>query len=193
MAGLVIFGAGGHARSVLELAAACRIKNVRQVKFPDNVSEISDEFSADDSFIIAVADRASRITLSNQLKDLGLSPATLISDDAVVSTSAEVGAGCVIMAGAIIRAGVIIGQHSIINTGAIVDHDSSIGGFCHVAPGAVICGGVSVEDEVWVGASATLLQDISVAKGSVIGAAALVNRSITTFGTFVGVPARRSQ
>ena len=84
----------------------------------------------------------------------------------------------------------VIGGHCIINTGAMIDHECKIGDFVHVGPG-VHCGGrAMVNDDVWIGIGASVINDIRICRGSVIGAGAAVVRDITDKGLYVGVPAK---
>ena len=51
-------------------------------------------------------------------------------------------------------------------------------------------GGVKIEDDVWIGAGAIILDGVKIGKGSIIGAASLVNKSIKDFSIAVGLPAK---
>jgi acetyltransferase-like isoleucine patch superfamily enzyme len=51
-------------------------------------------------------------------------------------------------------------------------------------------GGITIEDKVWLGARVTILDGVKIGKGSVIGAGAVVTKSIPEFSIAVGVPAR---
>jgi acetyltransferase-like isoleucine patch superfamily enzyme len=50
---------------------------------------------------------------------------------------------------------------------------------------------VRVGDKSWVGIGATVINDIDICGGCVIGAGAVVIRNITEGGTYVGVPAKK--
>ncbi len=50
---------------------------------------------------------------------------------------------------------------------------------------------ITLNENVWVGAKATILRGVSVGKNSVIGANALVNNSFLESSIIVGVPARK--
>jgi len=51
-------------------------------------------------------------------------------------------------------------------------------------------GGVRLEDDIWIGASVTVLDGVQIGRGSIIGAGSLVNRSIPAYAIAHGVPAR---
>jgi acetyltransferase-like isoleucine patch superfamily enzyme len=50
--------------------------------------------------------------------------------------------------------------------------------------------GIVIEDNVWIGANAVVLDGVTIGKGSVIGAGAVVSRDIPADSIAVGVPAR---
>ena len=50
--------------------------------------------------------------------------------------------------------------------------------------------GVTIEDDVWVGAGATLLSGVTVARGSIVAAGAVVTKSFPPYSIIGGVPAR---
>ena len=49
---------------------------------------------------------------------------------------------------------------------------------------------VIIEDDVWIGAHATILSGVSIGTGVVIAAGAVVNRDVPSFSIFGGVPAK---
>jgi maltose O-acetyltransferase len=50
--------------------------------------------------------------------------------------------------------------------------------------------GIVVEDEVWIGAGVTVLQGVTIGKGSVVCAGAVVNQDVESYTVVGGVPAR---
>ena len=50
--------------------------------------------------------------------------------------------------------------------------------------------GVVIEDDVWIGAGCRILDGVKIGRGSVIGAGAVVTRSIPSMSVAVGVPAK---
>jgi acetyltransferase-like isoleucine patch superfamily enzyme len=50
-------------------------------------------------------------------------------------------------------------------------------------------GGIILEDDVWIGASATIIDGVKIEEGSIIGAASLVHKRIPKYSIALGVPA----
>ena len=53
-------------------------------------------------------------------------------------------------------------------------------------PGVII-----IEDDVWIGSNAVIATNVTLARGTVVGAGAVVTRSTTEFSIVAGVPARK--
>ena len=52
------------------------------------------------------------------------------------------------------------------------------------------CLGIKIEDDVWLGVGSTVLDGVTIGKGSVIGAGAVVTKNIPPYSIAVGVPAK---
>lgn len=50
--------------------------------------------------------------------------------------------------------------------------------------------GVVIEDDVWVGARATILRGVTVGRGAIVGAGSVVNKSVPPYAVVAGNPAR---
>lgn len=59
-----------------------------------------------------------------------------------------------------------------------------------IAQGMERKGGIVIEDNCWLGARVTILDGVTIAKESIIGAGALVNKNIPEFSIAVGTPAK---
>lgn len=51
-------------------------------------------------------------------------------------------------------------------------------------------GGVNIEDDIWIGASSTILDGVTIKKGSIVGAGSLVIKNIPSYSIAVGNPAK---
>lgn len=199
--GLLIFGAGGHARVVADA--------VQQAEAPSPlwVSDRNEALSQGEllpgvpltrlssiapwhgTVHVAIGDNTARERESQALGCDGL--ATVCHPAASVSPHARVAAGCFVAAQAVVAAGAQLGPGVIVNHGAVVDHDCMIGAFAHIAPGAVLGGQVHIGQRVLVGTGAVVQPGLTVVADAIIGSGAVVCQNIETAGTYVGVPARR--
>ena len=50
--------------------------------------------------------------------------------------------------------------------------------------------GIKIGDDVWIGANCTVLDGVTIGKGSIIGAGSVVTRDVPEYSVAVGVPAR---
>src|SRR5665213_2860483 len=144
---LLIWGAGGHGRVVLDIARDT--KRFERIAFlDDDCAETRLTFSdcaliggpeqlqhfRESSFIVAVGQNYNRARCFNLAIEEGLAPETLVHSTSVIAASAKIGRGTVIMPGAIVNAGATIGENCILNTGAIVEHDCRIADHVHLSP-----------------------------------------------------------
>ena len=192
---LVIIGGGGHAAVLVDVLLKQK-REIAAVISPEPLDGrsvfsglkrfLQDEdvkrFAVDEVKLVCgigmMPNSDFRTKLIKRFADFGYHFETVISDDAIVSKHVKLEEGVQVMPGSIIHAGVTVGQHSIVNTGVLLEHDCVIGSFNHVAPKAVLCGAVRTEENVYIGANATLTQCVSVAKGSVVGAGATLTKSL---------------
>ena len=54
----------------------------------------------------------------------------------------------------------------------------------------IYCDPVRIEDDVWIGMNAVILQGITVGRGAIVGAGAVVTRDVPPWSIVTGVPAR---
>jgi UDP-perosamine 4-acetyltransferase len=202
---IVIAGAGGHAKVVIELVrAACPaleiVGMVDAERAPRSMlgvpviggdNRLADLRAGGVAFAFpAVGDNALRERLGERLRKLGFELPALVSPKAAVSPTARLGAGVAVMAGAAINAEAAIADFAVVNTGAVVDHDARLGLAAHAAPGSVLAGGSCAGARALIGAGAVLIPGVSVGDDAVIGAGAAVVADIPAASLAVGVPAR---
>ena len=207
---VVILGAGGHARVLLEaLRSVSRqvagIVDADPARIGETVMGVpvigTDEkvfdFRTDEIELVngigSVASTTKRVELFAAFKARGYRFATVAHPSAVIASDAELGEGAQIMAGAVIQVGARIGMNSIVNTRASVDHDCRIGAGVHIAPGVTLSGDVRVGDDVHIGTGATVIQGVHISANSVIGAGSVVLRNVPEGATVYGVPAREGR
>lgn len=160
---LLILGAGGHGRSIAELAALTGTYS--------NIAFLDDSWKPDApsvlpivgrmdhlkkyqaSFthaIIGIGNNGVREKLHADLQAEGLALATLVHPRAWVSSSARLGKGSVVFAGVVIGANVQTGEGTIINCNSTVDHDGVIEDFAHLGVGVQLAGGCHIGKSAFV-------------------------------------------
>lgn len=195
--GLSLFGSGGHAKVLIEIA---------QLNGLIVDSLYDDDLKKDKSFISGIQVNApsnssfsgySVVSIGdNKFRKMMVSRIfkarwyTLIHPTAIISKDVVIGEGTVIMAGAIIQAGTRILKHCIINTNASIDHDCFISDFVHISPSATLCGNVKVGEGTHIGAGATIIPNINIGKWCVIGAGAVITNDVPDYSLVVGVPGK---
>ncbi len=161
---LLILGAGGHGKVVLDIAEA--IGCYETIDFLDDGKSIGEEVLGHQivggmdsctqysqqytDAIVALGDNKSRLERTKQLLTLGYHLPVLIHPSSSVSDYATIGEGTVIMPMAVVNADACIGVGCIINTGAIIEHDCVVGDGSHITYGAVLSGGAKVGNEVFI-------------------------------------------
>jgi UDP-perosamine 4-acetyltransferase len=201
---LIVFGAGGHAKVVLEAVMAgfpdCAITVLDDhpdaiprpplgLPLPGGRDWLDDHWPGVPVFP-AVGNNAARADLIDWLVGSGRDIARVIHPRAELSPSATLGPGGFLAAGAIVNAETVLEAGVIVNTGATVDHDCRIGKGSHIGPGAHLCGGVRVGDRTLIGIGASVVPGIRIGAGAVVGAGAAVTRDVPDGARVGGVPAR---
>lgn len=130
-----------------------------------------------------------RYHLNNRYEKLGFSFLTLISNSAKISKSAKIENGTIIQHGVNISSEANIGKFIKLNTACNIMHNVTIGDYSTIAPNAVLLGNVRIGKFCYIGANSTILPDIEICDNVTIGAGAVVTKSITKPGTYMGVPA----
>jgi UDP-perosamine 4-acetyltransferase len=195
---LLVVGAGGHAKVVIDAARMMGWTVVAVTGTHDDAAEVlgipvsRDAEGIDaDGFIIAVGNNRIRARLFDEYRGGGLHPLSVIHPSAVIASGVRIGAGAFVAAGAVINIDATIGEDAIVNTGCTVDHDCVVGDHALVGPTASLCGESRIGAGVTFGAGASIIPVKHVGDWTVIGAGAAVVDDVPARAVFAGVPARR--
>jgi UDP-perosamine 4-acetyltransferase len=140
--------------------------------------------------VVAIGDNRARAGYAQLLREQGFELITAIHPSAIVSLTARLGVNVVVAAGAVICTEAVVGDSAIVNTAAIVDHEVQVGAATHISPGVCLAGRVRVGPSVFIGIGAQVIPCLSVGEGATVGAGAVVIQDVPAFATVVGVPAR---
>ena len=209
MSGLLILGAGGHAKVVAETAMACGVAS--SIAFLDDCCASPDTCpsvlgwpvigplalaqqahirSQFDAAVVAIGHAVTRLFWIEKLQLARYSLPVLIHPTAWVSSSAQIGPASVVFALAAVQAQASIGKGAILNTCSSVDHDAQLSDAVHICPGSRLAGEVKVGARTWIGIGASVIHQVRIGSDVTVGAGAAVVCDLPDGVTAVGVPAR---
>ena len=201
---LVVIGAGGHAKVVIEAIraaavseivglidpapAAQRVLGVQVLGGDEMLTRLRDEGIS--AAVVALGDNTLREQIGHRLRKLEFVLPCVIHPAALISPTASLGDGTVIMAAAVVGTETIMGRFAIVNTGAVVDHDNRIGNAAHVGPACGLAGNVHVGDRAQLGVGTAVRPGIRIGSDAIVGAGAAVVADVPDGACVGGVPAR---
>lgn len=189
---VVVFGAGGFAKSVIDLLRAagrqrpiCVVDDAAQT--PTDVLGVpvvggrsalpllrEHGLGGAVNAVGAIGRMQTRIDIFAHLEGLGFSLPTLVDPRATVAQSASVADGAQVFSGAQVCPAASIGKGTIVNTNAVVSHDCSVGDHVHLAPGCLLAGEVTVGDGTLVGMGVTTPIGVRIGAGAIVGNGAVL-------------------
>ena len=192
---LILIGAGGHARScidVIEQNKMFRIvglidKNVSPGERIDGYSVIGNDETLQTvratctSAIVTIGqikNSDDRVRLYQYLQDLEFILPTIVAPSAYVSRNSIIGSGTIIMHNAQVSAGSTIGSNCIVNSFALIEHDATVGDHCHVSTGTILNGQAAVGERCFIGSGAIVMQNVTIGDDCVIGSGVMVHRDV---------------
>lgn len=200
--GIVMIGAGGHAKVCIELLRAGDLdvdyciggagdaETCLGVPVLDGDEHLGDLHARGyRRAFIALGSNALRQRLGEAAVAGGFELVNAVSPAATVSPTARLGSGVAIMAGAVVNADTTIADLAIINTLASVDHDGVIGTAAHVAPHAALAGNVSVGDRSFLGIGCSVIPGVTVGSDVIAGAGSAIISDVASGSRIAGVPA----
>jgi sugar O-acyltransferase (sialic acid O-acetyltransferase NeuD family) len=203
---IVIIGAGGHGRVVLDILYASKHYHVRGFldsnknlhgQFVDGVSVLGDVAMLDGlrdagvaGAIVAIGENSTRKFYASVVAKHGLQLINAIHPTASLARTVSIGSNVVIAAGAMVCVHATVSDSAILNTGCIVEHECEIGQAAHICPGVRLAGHVTVGPVAFVGIGAVVIQGLTIGQAAVIGAGSVVLRDVPPYTTCVGQPAR---
>jgi sugar O-acyltransferase (sialic acid O-acetyltransferase NeuD family) len=197
---IVIFGGGGHGKSLIDLLRSLgsyRIHGILDDRLPAGGaimgvpilggSDALPELRARGVRLAAnavggIGNIAVRVKVFRKLEGAGFVCPTLIHPAAFVEPSAVLSPGVQVFPHAYIGSEARVGFGTIVNTGAIISHDCVIGEYVNISPGAILAGAVQVGSGSLVGMGVTINLEVSVGSGARIGNGATVKTGVPDRG-----------
>lgn len=208
MKDIAIFGAGGFGREVKTIIDAINKSepSYNFIGFYDDgiekgtivngfpvlggIQELN-EVSSELSLIISIGDPRIKENILNKIENSFIKFPTIIHPNASISSDdVQIGKGTIICEGTIITCNIKIGDFVIFNLMCTVGHDTTIDNYCAFMPSVNISGEVHLHKSVYVGTGAKIINQLEIGENTIIGAGAVVSKSLPSNCTAVGIPAK---
>ena len=193
---VLVYGGGGHGKSLIELIRAEDRYRVAGV-IDDGVmagQSILDVPVLGGRAVLPEAHRRgarlavnavggigniqSRVDVFRLLEDESFQCPSVVHPSAWVEPSAKVGEGVQLFPHAYVGSDTNLSYGVIINTSAVVSHDCRIGPYANIAPGSLLAGSVSVGEAVLIGMGVTINLEVGIGARARIGNSAVVKSDV---------------
>lgn len=201
MANIFIYGAGGHAKVIIDIIEQAGIEKIvglvddtgstdSLINYPvfnDFSSLIEQGVTAG---IVAIGDNWKRSKIVDKIveKCKNFKFITAIHPTVNQAKDVFIGAGTVVMAGCTLNPCIKVGRHCIVNTHSSIDHDCTVNDFSSIAPGVTLGGNVTIGEFTAVGLGTSIIQKIEIGPHSVLGAGSIVIKNIPSDCVAYGNP-----
>ncbi len=189
---LLIYGGGGHAKSLMEMARASgqfTLAGIVDDKIPPGQRVLDVPVLGGRAVLAAVRARGVelaangvggildinvRVRIFSLLEEHGFRLPAILHPRATVEPSASIGEGVQVFANAYVGAQAVLHPKCMVNTGAIVSHDCEIGPYTHIAPGALLAGHVQVGERTLIGMGVTTAVGVRIGSAVRVGNGAIL-------------------
>lgn len=205
---LVIYGAGGHAREMLQVVQDI---NAERAEW-DVLGFLSDDSMRQGAYLaglpilggtdwlakqearphalIAIGLPELRYRVAKSLRDLVAGFPNIVHPTAQCGGRVRVGIGIQIAAGAIMTVDIQLGDFALLNRAVNVSHDCVLGDFSSLGPTCSLAGDVQIGSGANIGMGVLANPGVRIGEWAVVGAGAVVIADVPSNSVAVGVPSR---
>ena len=199
---LIIVGAGGYAKSVLDAVDYMNFKMIGYIDDIKSKGEIHqgypilgnsiDCLDTPETYVyfVAIGNNAKRREWFDKLKAKKLSLINVIDKSALISPASTIGEGCFIGKLAILNHGSSVGDNCVINTRALVEHGCCIKNHVNLSTNSTLNGDVICDNGSFIGSGSVINGQITIGEWALVGSGAVVIRDVKEHTVVVGIPAK---
>lgn len=192
---LIMIGAGGHAKSCIEVIESVGEYSVAQIvgktsevgstvlghtiSYTDeDLPSLRKKYKFAFIGIGQIQNADPRINMFRALSELGFKFPSFVAKSASVSRSARIGEGSIIMNGAILNTDCLVGKNVIVNSGSLIEHDVHIGDNSHISTSVTLNGGVRIGQGTFLGSGTLVSNGINIGENSFVGIGSVIAKSL---------------
>jgi acetyltransferase EpsM len=198
--GLIIYGGGGHAKSLIDLVRSLGIYRL--------IGIVDDSLDRDATImglpvlgggevlpelhkkgirlalnaVGGIGNIQIRLRVADRLTVAGFAVPTVVHPRAVLEPSAVLSPSVQVFPQAYIGSECQVGSHAIVNTGATVSHECWIGDFANLSPGCILAGQVEIGSKALVGMGVTVNLQVKIGANARIGNGATIKSDVPDGG-----------
>ncbi|HSI90992.1 MAG TPA: hypothetical protein VK927_07735, partial [Adhaeribacter sp.] len=142
--------------------------------------------------VIGIGNCAAKFRIANSLSSPNLRFPNLIHPSVSLSGQQyfQIGQGTIIGEGTVITTNVRLGSFVQVSPRCTLAHDVQIADFCSLMFSVNLAGNVKLKPRVYLGTNSTVIQLLEIGEDTIVGAGAVVIRSLPARCTAAGVPAK---
>lgn len=203
---VAIFGIGGLGRELFVLHKQCNDDNQFIGWFDDTVPKGTEvmgypvlggmdalnEHKEEIGIFIGLGDARTRKKIVSKITNANVKYPSMVHPEVEIEDYQDIrlGKGVVIQKGCILTTNISLGEFVFLNLDCTVGHDTNIGKFSAFMPGVHVSGDCEIKDACYFGTNATVINALTIGKGSIIGANACVSKNVEANTVNVGVPSK---
>lgn len=196
---LILIGAGGYAKSVIDSLEFDRyeivgfiddIKTGEHLGYSILGNSLENFNPKTHCFFVCIGNNKKRTIWYNKILEKGFEIINIIDKSAIVSKNIRIGKGIFIGKLAIVNSDVTLGNNIIVNTKALLEHGTSVGDNSNVSTNTAVNGDTKIGKNCFIGSSSVLNGQLTIGDGAVIGSGTVVIKDVKENTTVVGVPGR---
>lgn len=193
---LIIYGGGGHAKSVIDLihaegkwsitgivddrldtgSAILGVPVLGGASILPSLRERGIQHAV--NAVGGIGDPASRVAVFERLRSMGFILPAMVHPHAFIEPSARLADGCHLLYGVYVGSDSHIGFGCLLNSGVILSHDCVLGDYVNLSPGAILAGAVTIGDRAQVGMGVTINLGLHIGAGTRLGNSAVIKADV---------------